>query len=121
MDTDIQKPRDHRFAFGLVTGAVVGAALALWVGSAVVEGLRRGLSQSAERVGQAVADLSRQGRDTRDDLADAVVRGAHQVERFAEASKSGRPPAGMRGTRADQAVGSSSALHQAMAVPPDHE
>jgi hypothetical protein len=33
--------------------------------------------------------VTRQGQDVRDDVADMVAHGAHEVERFAKAAKSG--------------------------------
>ena len=46
--------------------------------------------QASTRVGETVEDLTRKGQDVRDNVADAVARGAHEVERFATAAKSGR-------------------------------
>jgi gas vesicle protein len=89
MDAEIQKPRESRFAIGLVTGAVVGVGLAMWLGP--------GVTRSARRVRQALGDLASQGQDVRDDVADAVAHGAHQVERYATAAKSHRK--GQRTTR----------------------
>jgi gas vesicle protein len=82
MDPEIQKPRNHRFSIGLVTGAVVGVGLAMWLGP--------GVTRSTRRIGRALNKLASQGQDVRDDMADAVARGAHQVERYATAAKSNR-------------------------------
>jgi len=71
MNTNTQQPRDYRFALGLLAGTVVGAGLAIWFGD-------------------AIAGITRKGQDVRDDLADAVARGAHEVERYATAAKSDR-------------------------------
>ena len=98
--------RDYRFAIGLLTGAVVGAGLALWLTPQSASELRQRVSDSARRlgkrasdeyrdaatrVGEAVGELTRTGQDVRDDIADRVARGAHQVERFATSAKSDRP------------------------------
>jgi hypothetical protein len=45
MDTDIEKSRDYRFTVGLVTGAVVGVGLAIWLGPGLAAGLRRGTTR----------------------------------------------------------------------------
>jgi len=82
MDAEIPKPRHHRFAIGLLTGAVVGVGLALWLGP--------GVTRSTRRIGRALNKLAGQGQDVRDDIAGAVARGAHQVERYATAAKSHR-------------------------------
>jgi gas vesicle protein len=94
--------RGHGFVIGLLTGTFVGAGLAMWLaprsaselGQRVTESamrLRKRASehyqQTSDRVGEAVDDLTRKGRDARDDVADAVVRGAHEVERYATAAK----------------------------------
>jgi gas vesicle protein len=84
MDAETRKPRDHRFAIGLVTGAIVGVGLAVWLGPRV--------TRSTRRIGRALNKLASQGQDVRDDMADAVARGAHEVERYATAAKSHRPP-----------------------------
>ena len=89
MDAETQKPRAHRFTVGLVTGAVVGVGLAMWLGPRV--------ARSTRRFGQALSKLVSQGQDVRDDAADAVARGAHQVERYATAAKRHRTPT--NGTR----------------------
>ena len=91
------------FGFGLIAGAVVGAGLTLWLtprsaselrdrvtGSARALGKRAsaGYDEASGRVGTAVDALARRGNRVRDDVADSVVRGAHEVERFAVAAKS---------------------------------
>jgi gas vesicle protein len=60
--------RDYTFVAGLLAGTVVGAGLALWLAPKAVEATN----------------------DVRDRLADAVVRGAHEVERVAVAAKTDR-------------------------------
>jgi hypothetical protein len=46
--------------------------------------------QASTRVGDAVDELTRKGQGVRDGVAEAVARGAHEVERYATAAKSGR-------------------------------
>ena len=82
MDTQIQERRNYGFALGLFTGAVVGAGLAILFAPRI--------SALQERVTDSVEDLKRRGLDARDTVADAVVRGVHEVERFAAAAKAGR-------------------------------
>jgi len=79
MDAEIQRPRDHRFTIGLLAGAAVGVGLAMWLGP--------GVTRSTRRLGRALNDLVSRGQAARDDVADAVARGAHQVERYATAAK----------------------------------
>jgi gas vesicle protein len=97
--------REHRgygFGIGLLTGTFVGAGLAMWLAPRSASELRQRVTDSATRlrkraseqyqqastrVGKAVDDLTRQGRDARDDVAGAVARGAHEVERYATAAK----------------------------------
>jgi gas vesicle protein len=65
-----QEHRDFGFAAGLLTGAVFGAGLAIWFAPRVASELRQ----------------------RRDDVADAVLRGAREVERYAAAVKSDSAP-----------------------------
>ena len=98
---------DYRFTIGLLMGTCVGAGLAMWFAPRLTAELRhrvtnsaKGLGQRASeqyqqastRVGEVVDDLTRRGQDVRNDVADAVARGAHEVERFATAAKSDRAP-----------------------------
>jgi gas vesicle protein len=69
---------------GLLAGTAIGAGLALWLAPRAKAEYER----ASARVGDAVDELKRTGQGVRDDLADAVVRGAHQVEGFAKAAKS---------------------------------
>jgi gas vesicle protein len=97
MNTHMQERRDYGFAIGLLTGTFVGAGLALLFAPRVLE-FRDRLSESAQdlgrqastRVGETVESLTRKGQDVRDGVADAVARGAKEVERFATAAKTGR-------------------------------
>jgi hypothetical protein len=67
----ISEHRDHGFVMGLFAGTFVGAGLMMWLAPAVDR-------------------LSRKAQGVRDDVADAVARGAHEVERVATAAKSDR-------------------------------
>jgi gas vesicle protein len=112
--TDMRAPghRNHGFMVGFMTGSVIGAGLAMYVAPRTVSALRRRLAASAARVremaaalgdnateryqqastrvGETVDTLTRKGQDVRDDVADAVVHGAHEVERYATAAKTER-------------------------------
>jgi gas vesicle protein len=96
--------RDYGLAIGLLTGAFVGAGLALWFAPRLAAELRHRITDSARDLGQrandrydqmttrianAATEVTRQGQDVRDDVADMVAHGAHEVERFAKAAKSG--------------------------------
>jgi gas vesicle protein len=97
MNTETHERADHGFAVGLLTGMFVGAGLAILFAPRV-SALRESLSESARslgrqasaRVGETVDDLTRRSQDVRDTVADVVARGAHEVERFAGAAKTGR-------------------------------
>ncbi len=105
MNTNPQEHRDCSFVVGLVAGTVVGAGLMMWLAPRMASELRqrvtdqaRNLSRRASeryertsaRVGEAVDDLTRKGQGVRDEVAGAVARGAHEVERYATAAKSDR-------------------------------
>jgi len=102
MNGHMQEQRGYGFVIGLLTGTFVGAGLAMWLAPRSASELRQRLTDSATRlgkrasdhyqqastrVGDAVDELTRQGRGARDDVADAVARGAHEVERYATAAK----------------------------------
>jgi gas vesicle protein len=103
MTEQIQKRRDYGFAIGLMTGTCVGAGIAMWLAPKAAAELRDRVTDSAKafrkrtaeqyrqagsRVGETVDELKQKGQDVRDDVADVVARGAHEVERFAVAAKS---------------------------------
>jgi gas vesicle protein len=103
MTEQIQKRRDYGFAVGLMAGTFVGAGLAMWLAPKAAAELRDRVSDSAKafgkraseryrqaggRVGEAVDELREKGQGVRDDVADVVARGAHEVERYATAAKS---------------------------------
>jgi gas vesicle protein len=94
--------RGYGFVIGLLTGTFVGAGLTMWLAPRSASELRQRVTdstmrlrkrasehyqQARDRVGEAVDDLTRQGRGARDDVADAVARGAQEVERYATAAK----------------------------------
>jgi gas vesicle protein len=106
MNAYTQEQPDYGFVIGLVTGTIVGAGLAMWLVPRMASEIRERMSDSARslgqrasdqyrqastRVGDAVDEITRKGQDVRDDVAGAVARGAHEVERIATAAKSGRP------------------------------
>jgi gas vesicle protein len=95
--------RDYSFVIGLLMGTVVGAGVTMWLAPRVAAEVRDRMSDSARalrerasehvqqagsRVGEAVDELTRAGQGAREQVADAVARGAHQVERFATAVRS---------------------------------
>jgi gas vesicle protein len=105
MKADITDRRDYGFVFGLVTGTLVGAGLAMWFAPRMASEIRQRLTDSARDLGdraseqyrrtsargvEAVDEVTRRGQDVRDDVADAVARGAHEVERYATAAKTDR-------------------------------
>lgn len=98
---------DYRFAFGVLAGTVFGAGLMMFLAPRAAAEARRTVADSAsalrdrtaDQLGQAgrrvvvaVDDLAAKGYGLRDDLADAVVNGAHEVERVAVAVKAVPPP-----------------------------
>ena len=105
MNGHTQEPRDYGFVSGLLTGTFVGAGLLIWLAPRMASELRQGMTDSARslgtraseqyqqastRVGEAVDELAKNGQGVRDDVAEAVARGAHEVERYATAAKSDR-------------------------------
>jgi gas vesicle protein len=103
MNEHTEARRDYGFVIGLLTGTVVGAGLTMWLAPQVAAEVRervtdsaRGLreraseqlQQASTRVGEAVDELARAGQGAREHVADAVARGAHEVERYAAAVRS---------------------------------
>lgn len=97
--------RDYGFAIGLLTGTFVGVGLLMWLAPRSASELREQMTDSAKslrkraseqyqqasnRVGETVDELTRKGQDIRDDVADTIARGAHEVERYATAAKTDR-------------------------------
>ena len=94
MSTGNGDRHDYRFLMGMITGAFAGAGLALWLAPRSAAELRGRLTDSAKelgdraseryeqvsaRVGDAVEDLTKKSNSLRNDMADAVVRGAKDV------------------------------------------
>jgi gas vesicle protein len=93
------------FLMGLITGSAIGAGVAIYFAprlalelrqrvtdsttslrNAASEGLQGVASRVADvmdGVADAAADVTRRGQAARDDVADAVARGAHEVGRGA--------------------------------------
>lgn len=107
MNPRTQEHRDYGFAIGLFTGTVVGAGLAMWLvprlasevhervtdsarsfGQRASEQYQQASTRIGEAVGEAVDELARKGRGARDEVAEAVARGASELERYATAAKS---------------------------------
>jgi len=80
MTMQLRERRDYGFIAGLLTGTCVGAGVMLWLAP-------RMLTDLSERLTDSVDVLTRRGQDIRDDVADRVAHGAHEVERFAKAAK----------------------------------
>ena len=96
--------RDDGFVIGLLTGACVGAGLAIWLAPRLASALRQRVFDSARNRGQ------RRAQGGRDDVADAVAREAHDVERVATAVHSGRVIAGGTYSHADRRASTRRAL-----------
>lgn len=118
MNAQTQEHGNYGFILGLAAGTVVGAGLAMWLAPRAAAELRQRVTDSARslgkrasdsyreastRVGDVVDDLTRKGQGVRDEVADAVVRGAHEVERYATAVKAG-PAETTRHSAADRSV-----------------
>ena len=91
------------FLIGLIVGGAIGAGLAIAFAPKLAKELRERVTASANELGDAAAktyrdagsrvsdvmdDVTARGNAVRDEMADAVGRGARQVEKFAMASKS---------------------------------
>ena len=100
--------RSRGLVVGFLAGSVVGAGLGWFfaprlsaVGHQTAESLQRigaaatdRYHEAGGRLGAVVDDVTAKGQDLRDQVSDAVIRGARDVERFAEQAKSGRGPLG---------------------------
>ncbi len=101
----VREHRDYGFVIGLAAGAMVGAGLALWFAPRLASELRQRATETARdlkqraadryqqastRVGEALEELVKKTDGVRDDVADVVARGAHEVERLAVAARSDR-------------------------------
>ena len=102
MSPDTDNHRNHRFLTGLVMGTFVGTGLTILLvpraaselGHRVTSSARalrkrasKRYEQASDRVGDAVEELTKKSQGVRDDVADALARGAHEVERIAKAAK----------------------------------
>jgi gas vesicle protein len=102
MTSDTRDRNDHGFLIGLLTGTAVGAGLAILFAPRSGAELRQRVAESAKqlsnraadryqqvstRVDETVHDLTTKSARVRDDVADAVARGAREVERIATAAK----------------------------------
>ena len=102
MSQEMDNHRSHRFLTGLVMGTFVGTGLTILLVPRAASELRHRVTDSARslrnrtskrieqtttRVADAVEDLTKTGQSVRDGVADAVARGAHEVERVAKAAK----------------------------------
>ena len=116
--------RDDGFVIGLLTGACVGAGLAIWLAPRLASVLRQRVFDSARNLGQRAAEqyqhvgthvgeavdkLVRRAQGGRDDVADAVACEAHDVEGFAT-GHSGRVIAGGTYSHADRRASTRRAL-----------
>jgi gas vesicle protein len=97
-NTHAQNTRDRGFFIGVITGGMIGAGLAMYFAPRAASEVRKRMSDSARNVGDAAAEqyqrasarvsdavgeMTRKGQAVRDDMADTVARGAHEVELFA--------------------------------------
>jgi gas vesicle protein len=104
--------RSNGFFLGLVAGGAIGAGLTIMFAPRLAAQLRRRVTRSArdlsdaavesyhdaggrvadavDRVTGLVDDATKRGQSVRDDVADAIGRGAREVEKLAMASKTGR-------------------------------
>jgi len=102
MTTPTEPRGNNDFVIGLLTGAVIGAGLALALAPRLAAELRQrvrvsahdlrdaasqGYDQVSTRVAAVVDGVTAGGQAVRDNVADAVGRGAHEVEQFAMDSK----------------------------------
>jgi gas vesicle protein len=102
MSQETNSHRNHTFLTGLVMGTVVGTGLTILLVPRVASELRHRVTDSARAfrkraskrieqtntlVADAVEDLTKKGQSVRNDVADVVARGAHEVERVAKAVK----------------------------------
>ncbi|MDP1569704.1 MAG: YtxH domain-containing protein [Vicinamibacterales bacterium] len=109
-----QAHRDYGLIIGLLAGTALGAGLMLWLAPRSGSELRERVSRTARALAETAAerqqqlstkvsgvvdDLTRKGQDVRDEVADAVARGAHEVERVAVAARSDRASSAVKSAR----------------------
>ena len=102
MSTSTENDGNNAFLIGLITGGVIGAGLAIALAPGLASELRRRVTKSATDLRHAaslgyqgvsthfagvVDGVTARGQAVRDDVADAVERGAREVEQFARNSK----------------------------------
>jgi gas vesicle protein len=102
MSTRTESGGNSAFLIGLITGGVIGAGLAIAFAPRLASELRqrvtesatdlshaasRGYQEASTRIAGVVDGVTARGQAVRDDVADAVGRGAREVEQFAMASK----------------------------------
>jgi gas vesicle protein len=80
MNGQTSHSRDFGFILGLLTGAVVGVGVALWLAPNAAGEARGRVATSARRLRD---DLKSKSDGFRDQVADVVARTAHDVEEFA--------------------------------------
>jgi gas vesicle protein len=104
MITPAESGRSNLFLVGLMAGTAIGAGLALVFAPRMASELHeratdlgqaasRGYQRISTRIADAVDEVTER-QAVRDDAADAIGRGARQVEQFADAAKSS--PGGWR-------------------------
>lgn len=79
--------RDYGFMIGLLTGTFVGAGIAMWLAPNSTAEARGRVAAAGRRIG---GELREATDELRDQAADAVTRGAHELKRVAAAAKSDR-------------------------------
>ena len=102
MNTRAENGGNYGFLIGLITGGAIGAGLALAFAPRLASELRERVTASgadlrdaaagryqevSTRIAAVVDGVTAKGQAVRDDVADAVGRGAREVEQFAMASK----------------------------------
>ena len=102
MPTRPENGGNNGFLIGLIAGSVIGAALAIAFAPRLAAELRQRMTASAAdlsraasqgyqdvstRIAGVVDGVTARGQAVRDDVADAVGRGAREVEQFAMDSK----------------------------------
>jgi hypothetical protein len=80
MNANTNDHRDYRLAIGFLAGTAVGAGLMMWLAPRAASEVRRRVTDTATALGN-------RAQAVRDGVADGVVRGAHHVERIANAAK----------------------------------
>jgi gas vesicle protein len=103
--------RSNGFLLGLIAGGAIGAGLTILLAPRLAAQVRQRVTDSAsdwsdaavqgyqdaagrvagavDRVTGLVDDATKRGQSVRDNVADAVGRGAREVEKFAMSSKTG--------------------------------